>query len=172
MNPKLYWIRKQSAGGVAISARPRGADWLEDEIAGWRKQGVDVVVSLLTDSENEELGLTDEAEFAAQKGITFYSFPIEDRGVPSSFAETERIVAQLASQIQRGRNVAIHCRQGIGRSALVLAAVLMASGEEFEHALRDIREVRGVNVPETSEQKKWLAEFAKGHAPDLVRKDR
>lgn len=32
-------------------ARPRAGEWLEDEIAGWRAQSVDIVVSLLEPAE-------------------------------------------------------------------------------------------------------------------------
>jgi hypothetical protein len=55
LNPKLYWLNNSLSGRLAISARPRGGDWLEDEIEGWRRQGVGVILSLLTDSENKEL---------------------------------------------------------------------------------------------------------------------
>lgn len=164
MNPKLYWITNSFPGRLAISARPRGGDWLEDEIAGWRKQGVDVVVSLLTPSENEELNLEDEARLSKAKDIQFLSFPIEDRGVPSSSAKVEQLVAQLGPEIQRGKKVAVHCRQGIGRSSLISAVVLIASGEDIEQALSAISKARGLEVPETAEQRKWLDRFAKTHA--------
>ena len=75
MAPKLYWLTNSPSGRLAISARPRGGDWLEDEVEGWRKEGVDVVVSLLTESENEELDLTREATVVREKGIRFSSFP-------------------------------------------------------------------------------------------------
>jgi hypothetical protein len=32
---------------LAIMARPRAGDWLDGEIAGWRAQGIGVIVSLL-----------------------------------------------------------------------------------------------------------------------------
>ena len=73
-NPKLYWIETPTTGRLAISARPRGGDWLEDEIEGWREQGVDTVVSLLTASENEELGLTDEGSVCEGQGFAFCFF--------------------------------------------------------------------------------------------------
>src|SRR5579863_7086194 len=123
LNPKLYWIENSSSGRLAISARPRGGDWLEDEIEGWRKQGVGVVVSLLTPSENDELNLKDEARLSKAKDIQFFSFPIEDRGVPLSSAKVEQLVAQLGPEIQHGKTVAVHCRQGIGRSSLISAAL-------------------------------------------------
>jgi protein-tyrosine phosphatase len=164
LEPKLYWISNSSPGRLAISARPRGGDWLEDEIEGWRKQGIDVVVSLLTPSENEELDLKDEASFSKAKDIRFLSFPIEDRGVPPSSAKVEQLVAQLGSEIQQGRNVAVHCRQGIGRSSLISGALLISAGEDLEQVLKGIRKARGLDVPETPEQRKWLEQFAKTHA--------
>jgi protein-tyrosine phosphatase len=164
LNPKLYWIENSSPGRLAISARPRGGDWLEDEIEGWRRQGVGVVVSLLTPSENEELDLKEEGGLSKAKGIEFFSFPIEDRGVPASAAKVEQLVAQLGPEIQQGKKVAVHCRQGIGRSSLISAALLISSGEDFEQALKAISQARGLDVPETAEQRKWLEQFARTHA--------
>ena len=167
-NPKLYWIETPTDGRLAISARPRGGDWLEDEVEGWRAQGVQTVVSLLTASENEELGLKDEGQFSKAKGLRFVSFPIEDRNVPGSAAKLQDLAAQMGSEIQQGKNVAVHCRQGIGRSSLVLAAVLVLAGEDLDKALKSIRNARGLEVPETSEQRRWLEQFAKTHESESV----
>ncbi len=167
-NPKLYWIKTPNRGRLAISVRPRGGDWLEDEIEGWREQGVHVVVSLLTASENEELGLKDEGEFSKAKGLRFVSFPIEDRNVPRSAAKLRELAAQLGSEIQQGKNVAVHCRQGIGRSSVVSVAVLVSAGEDLDRALRSIRDARGLEVPETTEQRKWLEQFAKTHESESL----
>jgi protein-tyrosine phosphatase len=163
LDPTLYWIENSSSRHLAISARPRGGDWLDEEIEGWRKRGVDVVVSLLTPSENEELNLKDEAGLSKAKGIRFFSFPIEDRGIPPSSAKVEQLLAQLGSEVQQGKTVVVHCRQGIGRSSLVSAALLIASGEDIEQALRAISKARGLEVPETVEQRKWLEQFAKNY---------
>jgi protein-tyrosine phosphatase len=164
MGPKLYWIDVSPGGRLAISARPRGGDWLEDEIEGWRKAGVNVVVSLLTKAENDELDLASEASLARRKGIEFYSFPIEDRGVPKSSGSVEKLAEQLSGEIQEGKSVAIHCRQGIGRSSLIGAAVLVTAGEGIKQALSQISRARGVEVPETIEQRNWLSQFSKAHA--------
>jgi protein-tyrosine phosphatase len=160
-NPKLYWIKTPAAGRLAISARPRGGDWLKDEIEGWREQGIDVVVSLLTASENAELELKDEGQFSKARALRFVSFPIEDRNVPKSAAKLQELAAQINSEIQQGKNVAVHCRQGIGRSSLLSAAVLVAAGEDLDKAVTSIRDARGLEVPETTEQRKWLEQFAK-----------
>lgn len=167
-NPKLYWIEGPTRGRLAISTRPRGGDWLEDEVDGWREQGLDVVVSLLTAAESEELGLKDEGQFSKAKGLRFVSFPIEDRNVPRSMAKLQELASQLGSAIQQGKNVAVHCRQGIGRSSLVSAAVLLSVGEDLDQALTSIRNARGLDVPETVEQRSWLEQFAKTHESESL----
>lgn len=76
------------AGCLAISTRPRGGDWLEDEIRGWRSARVDSVVSLLEKDEEKQLELDDEGRLAKANGIQFISFPVVDRGVPTSIPST------------------------------------------------------------------------------------
>ena len=55
MHTELHWVEAPSFGRLAIAARPRGGDWLEDEIREWRDSGVDHVVSLLTPPEANDL---------------------------------------------------------------------------------------------------------------------
>jgi hypothetical protein len=47
MHPKVYCTEAALAGRLAIVPRPRAGDWLDDEIAAWRAEGIDLVVSLL-----------------------------------------------------------------------------------------------------------------------------
>ena len=69
MTPTLYWIEGPWAGRIAISARPRGGDWLEDEVKGWKALGVRVDASLLTPDEIAELDLNDEGRYFRENGI-------------------------------------------------------------------------------------------------------
>jgi protein-tyrosine phosphatase len=163
MSPKLYWLNDGSRGRLAISARPRGGDWLEDEVEGWRREGINVVVSLLTEAENQEFSFEREADVSKAKGIEFHALAIEDRGVPAA-ANSEQLMSALASEIEAGKNLAIHCRQGIGRSSLISAAVLISRGDSLGEALAAIACARGLDVPETMEQKRWLERFAQHHS--------
>lgn len=61
--------------------RPRGGDWLEDEIRGWKTSGIDSVVSLLTEDEVAGLNLENEPKFCKAHGLRYFSFPVIDRGV-------------------------------------------------------------------------------------------
>jgi hypothetical protein len=47
---------------MAIMARPRADDWLDNEVAEWKAGGLEMVVSLLEPEEVFELGLLREAE--------------------------------------------------------------------------------------------------------------
>lgn len=168
MTPKLYWIDGLWPGKLAISARPRGGDWLEDEISGWRRSGVDAVVSLLTPQENRELQLGQESDLAQAHGLRFFSLAIEDRGVPANWEAASLAVAKAGEMLKQGRNVAVHCRQGIGRSGTIAAALLIKNGSTPDGALKLIGEARGLTVPETAEQREWLKKFAAQETPPTV----
>jgi len=168
MNPKLYWIDGPWPGKLAISARPRGGDWLEDEISGWRRAGVDAVVSLLTPQENEDLQLGAESDLTQARGLRFVSLPVEDRSVPPSWDQASQAVAKVGEMLRQGRNVAVHCRQGIGRSGMIAAALLIKDGSTPGNALKRISEVRGLPVPETPEQLEWIREFSMREAPSAA----
>lgn len=160
MTPTLYFIPAPALGRLAITARPRGSDWLEDEARGWRQAGVDVVVSLLTPDEADEMGLAGERQECEKQGIRFVTLPVPDRGVPS-LTSGGSVAERLAEQLRGGATIAVHCRQGIGRSAVLAAAVMGALGVAPEAALRQIAEARGRPVPETPEQREWVLRFAR-----------
>src|SRR5688572_16756121 len=148
MTSELYWIPVES-GRLAIMARPRSGDWLSDEVASWRTDGVDVVVSLLESHEARELELDGEATECAGVRIEFISFPIQDRGVPRSIPETRTLIELLAGRLQTGASIAIHCRAGIGRSALIAACTLTKLGIAPKDALHLIGKARRLTVPDT-----------------------
>jgi len=156
MTPDLFWIPGPWRGRLAVVTRPRGGDWLKDEGSGWRRAGIDVAVSLLEPHEASQLDLLDEPQAAESNGIRFVSFPIPDRGVPASAPAARSLIADIARALDDGKNVAVHCRQGIGRSGMIAAGVLVASGISPERAVTVVSSARGLAVPETEEQRSWL----------------
>lgn len=140
--------------------RPRGGDWLEDEIAEWREAGLDVVVLLLTPDEVDHFDLEAEKPLCEAHEIRFVSFPIPDRGVPASKDAAIALINDLEQSLADGKNVVVHCRQGIGRSGLIAACLLVSGGQKPRSAFEDISKARGVIVPETAEQEQWLIDRA------------
>jgi protein-tyrosine phosphatase len=128
MKPEPFWISGPWIGKLPIASRPRGGDWLQDEAVAWRRAGLDVVVSLLEDEEAAQLELAREAEVVRRKGIDFIRFPITDCGVPGSTTATLALLKTIVNALNAGKHVAVHCRQGIGRSGLIAAGGLMSSG--------------------------------------------
>lgn len=161
MKSTVYWIEGPWQGRLAIVPRPRGGGWLEDEVKGWREEGIDVVVSALTAQERNDLELTDEEDAVRAEGMDYRNLPIEDRSTPSSMQAIEGLARAVETLVASGKNVAFHCRQGIGRSSLLAASVLLMGGVDLDTALSRIRESRGCPVPETSEQANWLKRFAR-----------
>lgn len=160
MPATLYWVDGPWTGRLALSARPRGGDWLEDEIASWRAVDVDTVLSLLTPNEEKELDLTNEAGEVKSIGMKFLSLPIPDRDVPASLARVAETLEQLDADLSAGRNVVVHCRQGIGRSGLLAACLLVGKGLSSGAAIESVSAARGLAVPETREQRTWIERYA------------
>jgi protein-tyrosine phosphatase len=156
MRSNIHRINGPWTGQLAILARPRGNDWLMDEIQCWRNAGIDVVVSLLTTPENIEFGLTDEGRIVLSQGLKFVSFPIADYGVPKSEESVLRLTNELYRLLSSGKCVGIHCRQGIGRSGLIAASLLVAGGQQPAEAFEHVELGRGAPVPDTADQRTWV----------------
>jgi protein-tyrosine phosphatase len=161
----LYWVPTDSPGRLAIMPRPRGGDWLADEVRAWRRAGVDVVASLLTPDEAEDFELAAEADAAQAEGIAFVSLPVPDRELPPSRAAFAELADRLAQDIAAGRTVVVHCRQGIGRAGMLAAAVLIVAGLTADAAVARVSTARGRPVPETPDQLRWLHDFARTRTP-------
>jgi protein-tyrosine phosphatase len=164
MKADVYWIDGLPAGRLGILPRPRGGDWLDEEILAWRAAGLDLIVSLLTNEEMAEFGLEQEREACRGHGLEFRRLAIPDLGVPSSDSAMVRLVAEVTGALDSGRSVGIHCRQGIGRSSLVAATVLAARGMDPGEAWERIERSRGRPVPDTEEQRTWVEHFSRVHA--------
>lgn len=158
MKPTTYRIKSALPCRLSIVARPRGGDWLCDEIHALAAQGVQLVVSMLTDEEAQELGLQDEAIHCEQEGVRFRRVPIQDRSVPADTRQFFDAVEQVAADVKRGTDVAVHCRAGIGRSSLFAASVLIRLGWNVEEAFDAIEKARGCAVPDTRDQKAWVSQ--------------
>ena len=167
MKTNLNWIESPLRGQLAIMPRPRGGPWLYEEIQSWKAAGADVVVSLLKAGEARALDLSAEEETCHDLGISFFSHPIEDRSVPASQKSAFDFSEKMGRLINKGSNVVIHCRQGVGRAGLMAACILIESGLDLETALHRIKTARGVHVPETAEQKRWLIAFSRAIASPL-----
>jgi protein-tyrosine phosphatase len=139
MNPDLFRITGRGGGDSPSPPVRAGA-----------------IGSKMRSAAEKQLELDEEGRIAEANGIHFISFPIVDRGVPTSVPSTVSTLRSVNRALEKGENVAVHCRQGIGRAALFAAGALVVAGKSPEAALEAVRSARGLNVPETQEQRVWL----------------
>jgi protein-tyrosine phosphatase len=123
--------------------------------------------------------LTDESElpsyesllpFSAPSGrrIEYQREPIPDHGVPTSDEVMTRILATLSAALDSGQIVYLHCRAGIGRSAMVAGCYLVEQGMSGDEALEALqncwqqsaKSLDWVCVPETDDQYEYVRGWA------------
>jgi protein-tyrosine phosphatase len=160
MPTTFHWMNGPWPGRLALSSRPRGGEWLDDEIKHWKDAGIGTVVSLLTKDEEADLDLQNEAASVKNAGMKFLSFPIPDRQVPASEAGVTATIEKLEAVLARGNSILVHCRQGIGRTGLIAASLLIMKGLSPGAAVEAVSAARGAAVPETPEQRRWIDHYA------------
>ncbi len=160
MPSEFYQVSGPWSGKLWIGARPRGGDWAEDEIRRWRSKGASAVISLLTPDEERDLDLQSEASIARDQGMAFLSIPVGDRDIPTSETDFAHAVEWLDEALAAGEIVVVHCRQGIGRSGMAAACVLILNGADPSVAIAQVSSARGLAVPETEAQREWIMRYA------------
>ncbi|MFK8078125.1 MAG: protein-tyrosine phosphatase family protein [Granulosicoccus sp.] len=156
MRPDIYKVSEFGSGYLAIMAKPITGEWIDDEFSGIAREGIRQIVSLLEPHEEYAVGLKEESVFSRKHGMGFISYPIQDRGLPESVSSYRDVTKRLYNDILDGSNTVVHCRAGIGRAGMVVVGVLLHSGMDPESAFDLVSEKRGVEVPDTEEQKQWV----------------
>jgi protein-tyrosine phosphatase len=118
--------------------------------------GASTVVTLVERHEFDLLGVPD---FGAQVAARFrwHWLPIRDGGVPDAAFERRwpEAGAELRRRLAAGERVLVHCRAGLGRTGLVVARLLVESGETPLRALNAVRRARPGTV-ETLLQEQYV----------------
>lgn len=156
----VYWIGEADTPKLAIVSRPRGGDWLGDDLLSLKQSGIDVLVSMLIPEEAVELGLKSEEQLSHEIGLEFRNYPIPDRTTPRDHKHFQQFASGLVRDIHRGLRIGIHCRGCIGRSTIMAAAILMEQQMTATEALQAIELARECPVPDTSEQRKWIEDHS------------
>lgn len=137
-----------------------GGEWLQKEVRHLKNEGIDILVSLLSWEESRELDLDHERAACSSVGITFVNFPIPDRQVPPSRLGFLTFAQFVHKRAKDGMKVGVHCRACIGRSSVLLATVLRLEGFSAKEAFERISDARGMRVPDTAAQARWVARLA------------
>ena len=154
---QMFEVPHRTAGRLWIMPCPKGHD-LARSVRHYRLNGADHIVSMLTEPEAAELGLDGEAAACRAEGLGFTQHPIADFGLPDPVL-FDPLIARINQWLAEGQRVAVHCRAGIGRSGMVTACVLAAQGLSAAESMAVVTKARGISIPDTVEQGKFIATF-------------
>jgi protein-tyrosine phosphatase len=155
----VFWIKGDPSPTLAVVLCPRGDRWLEDALLRMKREGVQILVSLLEEREAEMLGLAQEGSLAERNGMKFLSFPIPDVHVPQDPDSFRAFAEMLASHLRAGEGIGVHCRGSIGRATVTAACALIHLGWKPKAALTAIEAARGCPIPDTEEQHQWILHY-------------
>ncbi len=153
---RIYEIQNIGKAKLAMMARPRGGEWLTNEVAEIQKAGVQVVVSLLEAAEIQELALQAEKQICESYDLQFYHCPIPDRGTPPSETKFRQLLNELDMLLNEGKFIVVHCRMGIGRTGMLAAALSIRRGVNHNEVFSILSRIRTIEVPDTEGQKRWI----------------
>ena len=104
------------------------------QVNGLAELGIGAIVDLRAEAKD------DEALFA-QHGIRFLYLPVRDHWSPSQ-AQLREGADWVLAHVGGGGKALVHCRSGIGRSAVLACCTLMRHGLDLPSALRLVRSRR------------------------------
>lgn len=156
---EILWIKSNPPVRLAIVLRPRGEEWLAEEMLRIKNAGIQTLVSLLEAHEAEFLGLGQEEKLAEEAGLRFLNYPIPDTKVPSDIVHFRRFISGVVERLREGESVGIHCRGCIGRATITAACILIHIGLKPLDAMAAVEAARGCRVPDNSDQLEWILRY-------------
>jgi protein-tyrosine phosphatase len=125
----------------------------------YREKEIDVVVILAEQQEYLVHAGRDLPRFYRQKGLEVIHFPVQDFQVPRDREAYRELVEQVREQADAGKNIAVHCMAGIGRTGMVMACLArQVLGYDGSRAIEWVREF----IPgalENKEQEEFVIGF-------------
>ena len=144
---------------LAVVLCPRGGRHLADELAHLKHCGIQTLVSLLSEDQVDILDLGMEPVLARQLGMQFLHHPLPDHEIPPDIHAFRAFVGDLARRIRAGEHIGLHCWGSIGRAVVTAACTLIHLGWSPGKALAAVEDARGLPVPDTEEQERWILNY-------------
>lgn len=116
------------------------------------------VVSLIECHEIESLGVRSLGDGVSGRHIDWLHLPIVDGSVPDKRFEARwaAVGEGLRARLRDGARVLIHCKGGLGRAGTIAARLLVELGDDPEHAMTRVREVRKGAIEKDTGQEEFI----------------
>src|SRR5262245_60608820 len=90
----------------------------------------------------------EKSRYAEQWGLNSSAFPFPIAACQPARSLRGSWFGILGKMLTEGGQVAVHCRQGIGRAGLIASSLLVSAGLDAPQALERLSFARGCRVPE------------------------
>lgn len=128
---------------------------LDVDVAALAAAGAHTLVLLLPDHELEAAGVRQLAAALARHDVQLVRHPVPDLQVPDDRDAYRVTLADVRERLQAGRNVAVACMGGLGRTGTAVACLLVDSGLEADEAIGLTRETRPGTI-ENRDQERFV----------------
>lgn len=153
-------------GRIFRSAMPFGPfDHLNQIWSKYQENGVDVVAVLSEPAEYLTYAQRDLPAFYRKEGLEVIHLPIPDHHPPQATRAFQRALDEVSNLAQDGKNIAVHCLAGVGRTGTFLACLAQQNmGLDGREALQWVRE----SIPgavENEGQERFVINFSQEVKP-------
>lgn len=142
----FHWVLPDKLAGMG---RPGLNREVEEDLSALSAANVNVLVSLT------------ETPFPADQlqafGIEGKHFAISDMGFPA-IGPAARLCKFVETRLKDGERVVFHCHAGLGRTGMMLAAVLVWMRQDARQAIQQVRSINPRFI-QTIEQERFLERF-------------
>jgi protein-tyrosine phosphatase len=145
-----------SLGLTILPGRKDRGRVLADDIAEIKAAGVTSVVTLLSNAEFAEYGVTNLLDEYRAAGLEVMHRAVKDQGVPT-IEQAEQVLQFLKQATDANKKVLVHCVGGLGRTGLIAALYLRKyAGLDGDEAMRRVRAARSPRAIENADQESFV----------------
>ncbi|MBD1559351.1 phosphatase [Vibrio sp. S9_S30] len=139
------WNLDLEIGGLVLTPCPgtKGVS-LEDSLKQLQSQGVQAIVTALSDAELTHKDVAELGALTELLGMKWFQIEIEDDCAPSEAfnAKWQKASPDLHAILEEDGNVAMHCMGGSGRTGLFAAHLLLEQGWALDDIIREVQALR------------------------------
>jgi Cyclin-dependent kinase inhibitor 3 (CDKN3) len=160
--PNSYWV---IPGRLLAGEYPIGTDYSDARarLARFREAGI-----------NYFIDLTEKGELPAYRHLLpvytrYQESPIADTSVPANVTQVVGLLSDIRIAVEAKRSVYVHCRQGIGRTGLVMGCYLANAAGDGKAAIKELNQLwqqserakSWPSIPQTAEQADYIRRWPK-----------
>lgn len=148
-------------GMLFLTSMPGRGGTLAQDLELMQAHGIDRVVNLTPDDECARISPDyHQSLTCSQIGWDSIHLPIPVNSIPPDRQLLVRTVDDLATRLQAGERILIHCSGGVGRSGSVAICVLLCLGlDQMEASIRVADAGSGLESPEQEVLIEFMAQY-------------